>query len=82
MSFDSFLPSCLERLLATSTGLLSLTEASRACITEVPSYGISSILSILGHNSPILGLESLDVAAVTEAPSELAPEEKWTKCES
>jgi hypothetical protein len=74
----SFLPSRLEHLVAFSTGLLPQTEASHTCITEVPSRGISSNLSISDHNSPMLRLESLHIATIILAPLGISPRKKWT----
>jgi hypothetical protein len=85
----AFLPSRLERLpaftrgfLADAVDLLPRTEASRACTMEVSSCHITSNTSMSGHNSPMLGLESSRVTATISAPSELAPEEKWTNYKS
>jgi hypothetical protein len=74
----AFLPSCLDHLPTFSidaVDLLSRTEISRACTTEVSSLCISSNLSMSGHNSPMLGLEPPDAVATISAPRELAPKE-------
>jgi hypothetical protein len=80
MSFnEAFVPSRLECLLALPTDavdLLPRTETSRICITEVSSCDISSHLSMSGHNSPMLELESPHVAAIISAPRESASDEK------
>jgi hypothetical protein len=75
----AFLSSRLERLLAFSTDAIGLpprTEISWAGIIEVPSRDISSNLSMSGHNSLMLGLESPDITAIISTSWELAPEEK------
>jgi hypothetical protein len=79
----ALLPSCLERLpaltrrlSADTVDLLPRTKTSRVCTMEVSSCDISSNLSMSGHSSPMLRLESSDVAVMISAPWEVAPEEK------
>jgi hypothetical protein len=79
---ESLSPSCLEHLLVfpiDTANLFSRIKALRACTIELSLHGGSSNLSMSGHNSPMLGLESLQVATTTSAASKLAPEEKMDK---